>query len=49
MLPRTISEYIYDLSFNYVPSYGYAAAVSYAVFFIVAIITIIQKGVLKER
>ncbi|MDF2511484.1 MAG: lactose transporter permease [Herbinix sp.] len=46
---RTISEYIYDLSFNFVPSYGYAAAVSYAVFFIVAIITIIQKGVLKER
>jgi lactose/L-arabinose transport system permease protein len=46
---RTISEYIYDLSFNYVPSYGYAAAVSYAVFIIVAIITVIQKGVLKER
>lgn len=46
---RTISEYIYDLSFNYVPSYGYAAAVSYAVFLIVAIITIIQKGVLKEK
>lgn len=46
---RTISEYIYDLSFNYVPSYGYAAAVSYAVFLIVVIITVIQKGVLKER
>jgi lactose/L-arabinose transport system permease protein len=46
---RTISEYIYDLSFNYVPSYGYAAAVSYAVFIIVAVITIIQKGVLKEK
>ena len=28
---RTISEYIYDLSFNYVPNYGYAAAVSYVV------------------
>ncbi|MGF7141891.1 lactose/L-arabinose transport system permease protein [Anaerotaenia torta] len=46
---RTISEYIYDLSFNYVPSYGYAAAVSYAVFLIVAVITVIQKGVMKER
>jgi lactose/L-arabinose transport system permease protein len=46
---RTISEYIYDLSFNFVPSYGYAAAVSYAVFIIVAVITVVQKGVLKEK
>lgn len=46
---RTISEYIYDLSFNYVPSYGYAATVSYAVFFIVAVITIVQKGIMREK
>lgn len=46
---RTISEYIYDLSFNFVPSYGYAAAVSYAVFLIVIVLTVIQKGVMKER
>ncbi len=46
---RTISQYIYDLSFNYVPSYGYSAAVSYAVFIMVALITIIQKGFLKEK
>lgn len=42
---RTISQYIYDLSFNFVPSYGYAAAVSYAVLLLVIIITIVQKGV----
>ncbi len=46
---RTISEYIYDLSFNFVPSYGYAAAVSYAVFIIVGVITVVQKGVLREK
>lgn len=42
---RTISQYIYDLSFNYVPSYGYAAAVSYAVLLMVIVITIVQKGI----
>ena len=41
---RTISQYIYDLSFNFVPSYGYSAAVSFVVLFLVIIITIIQKG-----
>ena len=46
---RTISLYIYDLSFNYVPSYGYSAAVSYVVFLIVVVLTLIQKGVMKER
>lgn len=46
---RTISEYIYDLSFSYVPSYGYAATISIAVFFIVAVITIIQKGAMREK
>lgn len=46
---RTISQYIYDLSFNYVPSYGYSAAVSYAVLIIVIGITIIQKGLTGEK
>lgn len=41
---RTISQYIYDLSFNFVPSYGYSAAVSYVVLLIVILITIVQKG-----
>lgn len=46
---RTISQYIYDLSFNFVPSYGYAAAVSYVVLLLVVILTIIQKGVLGKH
>ncbi len=46
---RTISEYIYDLSFSYVPSYGYSAAISYVVFLIIIVLTLIQKGVMKER
>ena len=41
---RTISQYIYDLSFNFVPSYGYSAAVSFVVLLLVVIITIVQKG-----
>ena len=46
---RTISQYIYDLSFNFVPSYGYAAAVSYVVLLLVVILTIIQKGIGREK
>lgn len=46
---RTISQYIYDLSFNYVPSYGYSAAVSYVVLLIVIVLTIVQKGVTREK
>jgi len=46
---RTISEYIYDLSFTYVPTYGYSAAVSYAVFLIVILLTLMQKEFTKER
>ena len=46
---RTISEYIYDLSFTYVPSYGYAAAVSYVVFILIIVLTVIQKGITGEK
>ncbi|MFV0361606.1 MAG: carbohydrate ABC transporter permease [Suipraeoptans sp.] len=46
---RTISQYIYDLSFNYVPSYGYAAAVSYIVFIIIIALTLVQKKVTGEK
>ncbi len=46
---RTISEYIYDLSFAYVPTYGYAATVSYVVFLIVAVITVVQKRVMNKK
>ncbi|KAF1299639.1 lactose ABC transporter permease [Enterococcus sp. JM4C] len=42
---RTISQYIYDLSFNYVPSYGYAAAISNVVLLLIMLITLVQKRV----
>lgn len=46
---RTISEYIYDLSFNFVPNYGYAAAVSYVVLLIIVVLTIFQKKVTGDH
>ena len=46
---RTISQYIYDLSFTYVPSYGYAAAVSYVVLLLIIILTVVQKRVTGEK
>lgn len=38
----TISQYIYNLSFEYTPNFGYAAAVSYSIVVFVVILTIIQ-------
>ncbi len=38
----TLSQYIYNLSFKYVPSFGYAAMVSYVIVLIVAILSYIQ-------
>lgn len=38
----TISQYIYDLSFKYNPQFGYAAALSYAILIIVALLSFIQ-------
>ncbi len=38
----TISQYIYNLCFKYTPDFGYAAAVSYTIVFMVAILSFIQ-------
>ncbi|MDR1469165.1 MAG: sugar ABC transporter permease [Spirochaetaceae bacterium] len=38
----TISNYIYNLSFVYNPQFGYAAAVSYMILFMVALLSFIQ-------
>lgn len=38
----TLSKYIYDLSFKYVPNFGYAATVSYMIVIIVALFSFIQ-------
>ncbi len=45
----TLSNYIYKLSFEYVPQYGYAAAVSYVVFIMVAVLSMIQMKVGDTR
>lgn len=38
----TLSQYIYDLSFKYVPNFGYAATVSYTIVLIIAVLAFIQ-------
>jgi lactose/L-arabinose transport system permease protein len=38
----TISQYIYNLSFLYNPQFGYAAAVSYMILIMVALVSFIQ-------
>lgn len=38
----TLSQYIYNLSFKYVPNFGYAATISYVIVLLVAVIAFIQ-------
>ncbi|MFW5632308.1 MAG: sugar ABC transporter permease, partial [Acetivibrio ethanolgignens] len=38
----TMSHYIYDMSFKYVPNFGYAAAMSYLILVLVAVLAFIQ-------
>lgn len=38
----TISQYIYNLLFKYSPNFGYAAAVSYVILFLIVILSFIQ-------
>lgn len=45
---RTISQYIYDVSFVNVPSYGFAAAMSYVVLLIVVVLTLLQRKVTSD-
>lgn len=45
----TISQYIYNLSFKFTPNFGYAATVSYAIVFIVIILSIIQFKVAGDK
>ncbi len=42
---QTISQYIYNLSFKYTPDFGYAAAVSYAIVFLVVVLSVIQTWI----
>lgn len=41
----TISQYIYNISFKYTPDFGYASAISYVIFILVIIFSIIQSKV----
>ena len=45
----TLSLYIYNLVFKFMPTYGYAAAVSWLIVIIVCILSWIQFQVAKER
>lgn len=45
----SMSQYIYRLSFEYSPQFGYAAAISFVVFIMVAILTFIQMRVGDKR
>ncbi len=45
----TLSLYIYDLSFKFVPNFGYAATVSYVIVFFAAILALIQFKVAKDK
>lgn len=45
----TLSLYIYNLTFRFMPSFGYAATVSYVIVVLVAILTWIQFRVARDR
>lgn len=45
----TLSNYIYKLSFEFNPRFGYAAAISYLIFIIVAVLALLQMKVGDKR
>lgn len=45
----TMSHYIYNLSFKYVPNFGYAAAISYVILVLVAVLAFVQMKVGDKR
>jgi lactose/L-arabinose transport system permease protein len=45
----TLSHYIYNLSFKYMPNFGYAAAISYVILVIVAVLAFLQMKVGDTR
>ena len=45
----SVSQYIYRLSFQYSPRFGYAAAISFVIFILVAILALIQMRVGDTR
>ncbi|WIV49502.1 sugar ABC transporter permease [Marivivens sp. LCG002] len=45
----TLSQYIYNLTFRFMPSFGYAATVSYVIVVLVAILSFVQFYVARDR
>ncbi len=45
----TMSHYIYNMSFKYVPNFGYAAAMSYLILILVAVLAFVQMKVGDQR
>ncbi|WP_428773213.1 carbohydrate ABC transporter permease [Vibrio sp.] len=45
----TLSMYIYNLSFKFVPNFGYAATVSYVIVFFAAVLAILQFRVARDK
>ena len=45
----TLSLYIYNLTFRFMPNYGYAATVSYVIVVVVAILSVIQFFIARDR
>ncbi len=45
----TLSLYIYNLTFKFMPNFGYSATVSYVIVFIVTILSILQFYAARER
>ena len=45
----TMSHYIYNMTFKYVPSFGYAAAMSYLILILVAVLAFVQMKVGDTR
>ena len=45
----SLSLYIYNLTFKFMPSFGYAATVSYVIVLLVAIISLLQFYLARER
>ena len=45
----TMSHYIYNISFKYVPNFGYSAAMSYLILILVAVLAFIQMRVGDKR
>jgi lactose/L-arabinose transport system permease protein len=45
----TLSLYIYNLTFRFMPNYGYAATVSYVIVAVVAILSVIQFYIARDR